>query len=100
MTEIEQPGIFDSRGALAPLDPNQIKNLSADRKRRYSDVAQAALANTAAEDEVTAARRAVKAATKTLVQAGAAYLRMSPPISFADALKAARDAYNNSNRRN
>jgi hypothetical protein len=98
MSEI-QPSIFDSRGALAALSPDQISVLTPDRKKRYADVSVAALANTAAEDELTAARKSVKAAEKALVRAGAEMLHLRPIKSFASALKEARDAFNNANRR-
>jgi hypothetical protein len=91
-----QPDIFDSKGRLTPLSPDVIASLSDDRKKRYADVAAATLANTAADDEIADARKALKAAEKAMVDAGANMLRLSPKVEFIDALRAAQAAYRNS----
>jgi hypothetical protein len=92
----EQPGIFDSRGNLAPLSAEAVAKLSPDRQKRYADVSAAAIANTNADLEIGAARKAIKAAEKAMVEAGARLLALQPKISFLDALRAAQAAYRNS----
>ena len=95
MTETA-PSIFDARGALSPLSAEAITKLTPDRQKRYADVSVAALANSAADVEINAARKTIKVAEKAIVDAGARLLALQPKITFLDALRAAQAAYRNS----